>query len=44
MFEEIGFWEALQLKMVIPVSLGWFRHVLFYPARSVYSLFCNLET
>ena len=44
MFEGIGYWEALRLKMVIPLGLGWFRHVLSYPPRSVYSVFRNLET
>ena len=43
MFEGIGFWEALQLKMVLPWGLGWFRHVLSYSPRSVYSVFRNLE-
>ena len=44
MFEGIGFWEALRLKMVIPLGLGWFRHVLSCPLRSVYTVFRNLET
>ena len=44
MFEGIGFLEALQLKIVIPWGLGWFRHVLSYPPRGVYSVFRNLET
>ena len=44
MFEGIGFWEALQWKIVIAWGLGWFRHVLSYPPGSVYSVFRNLET
>ena len=37
------FWEALQLKIEIPLGLGWFRHVLSYSLGSVHSVFCNLE-
>ena len=43
MFEEIGFWEALQLKIVTPLGLGGVRHVLSYSLGSVHSVFCNLE-
>ena len=32
------------MKTVIPLGLGWFRHVLSYPLRSVYTVFRNLET
>ena len=38
MFEGIGFWEALQLQMVIPWGLGWFRHVLSYPLLGAFTV------
>ena len=39
MFEEIGFWEALQLKIVTPLGLGGFslaglKNMLFHHLRS----------